>query len=116
MVKRCDNRELNKPWKSNRKFKKKQVCVKDLQDKIRNIHYGDIKYEDYTQHKDKKRRANFRARHKCDELTKKDKATPRWGNIYKSHILNDQVVVNFTGVAPSTDFNVTIKYLTNVAN
>jgi len=78
MVNKCKNRELNVPWKSNRKFKKKQVCVKDIEGKIRNIHYGDIRYEDYTQHKDSQRRKNFRARHKCDELTKKDKATAKY--------------------------------------
>jgi hypothetical protein len=76
--KSCVGRELNKPFKSDRKFKKKQVCVKDVAGKIKNIHYGDKRYEDFTQHKDKKRRESFRARHKCDELTKKDKATAKW--------------------------------------
>ena len=32
--------------------------------------------EDFLQHKDPKRRASFKARHKCSE--KKDKLTPGW--------------------------------------
>lgn len=73
----CKNRKLNKPFKSDRKFKKKQVCVKD-KGKIKNIHYGDKRYEDFTQHKDKKRRKNFRLRQKCDPISKLNKATPRY--------------------------------------
>lgn len=45
-------------WAKN---KKKVVCVDN-----KLIHFGDSRYEDYTQHKDKKRRESFRARHKCD--------------------------------------------------
>ena len=63
----CKNRELNKVFTSNRKNKKLQVCVKDKDNKIKNIHFGDSGYEDFTQHRDIKRRASFRARHKCDE-------------------------------------------------
>ena len=77
-MKSCENKPLNKPFKSTRKYKKKQVCVKDGSGKVVNIHYGDNRYENFTQHKDKKRRASFRARHGCDKLTKKDKATARW--------------------------------------
>lgn len=76
--KNCSGRELNQPFDSNRKFKKKQVCVKDNSGKIVNIHYGDKRYEDFTQHKDKERRKSFRARHGCDKLNKGDMTTPRW--------------------------------------
>jgi len=40
------------------------------------IRFGARGYEDYTQHKDKKRRKSFRARHRCDEVT--DKNTARY--------------------------------------
>jgi hypothetical protein len=66
MNKNCDGKKLNEPFESNRKFKKLQVCVKD-KDKIKNIHFGDKRYSDFTIHKDEKRRENFRARHRCNE-------------------------------------------------
>lgn len=72
--KNCEGKELNKPFNSNRKFKKRQVCVNDGK-KIVNIHYGDKRY---NQNYSKKARDSFRARHKCDSLTKKDKSTARW--------------------------------------
>jgi len=53
-------------WAKN---KKKVVCVDN-----KLIHFGDKRYEDYTQHKDKDRRANFRARHNCDQKKDKSKA------------------------------------------
>jgi hypothetical protein len=48
----------NKPIASNRKGKKKMVLVK-RGDKIRLVHFGQKGYEDFTQHKDKKRRENY---------------------------------------------------------
>ena len=48
----------NKPIASNRKNKKKMVLVK-RGDKIRLVHFGQKGYEDFTQHKDKKRRENY---------------------------------------------------------
>ncbi len=76
IAKNCIGKPLNKPFSSNRKFKKKQVCVKDKKGNIFNIHFGDKRYEDYTQHKDKKRRTSFRKRHKCD--SEKNKLTARY--------------------------------------
>ena len=55
-------------WAKN---KKKVVCINE-----KLIHFGDKRYEDYTQHKDKKRRESFRAMHKCDEV--KDKSSARF--------------------------------------
>lgn len=66
---------LNKPFRSWRKNKKFVVFVKDPKSgKIKTVHYGDSRYEDFTQHKDKKRRANFRARHGCSQKTDKTTA------------------------------------------
>lgn len=68
---------LERPFKSFKEGKKKTVFVKNPETgNIKTIHYGDKNYEDYTQHKDKKRRESFRARHKCDEA--KDKTTARF--------------------------------------
>lgn len=66
----CKNKPLNKPFKSNRKYKKLQVCVKDGTT-TKNIHFGDNRYKDFTQHKDKNRRKNFRARHNCSKANNK---------------------------------------------
>tara|TARA_R110000803_G_C11967131_1_gene319364 strand:+ start:1375 stop:1629 length:255 start_codon:yes stop_codon:yes gene_type:complete len=74
--------ELYKPFKSNAKNKKFSVYV--MKDgKKRLIHFGDSRYEDFTQHKDEKRRASYLARakgikNKKGELTYKDKNTPNY--------------------------------------
>jgi len=80
--KNCIKRELNKPFKSNRKFKKLQVCVKD-KNSIKNIHFGDKRYEDFTQHKDKNRRRNYlkrsaKIKDKEGNLTKDNKLSPNY--------------------------------------
>lgn len=76
--KNCIGKKLNEPFESNRKFKKRQVCVKDKLGEIKNIHYGDKRYEDFTQHKDKERRKNFRARHGCNPISKLNKASAKY--------------------------------------
>ena len=48
----------NKPIASNRKGKKKMVLVK-RGDRVKLVHFGQKGYEDFTQHKDPKRRANY---------------------------------------------------------
>jgi len=70
---------LEKPFNSWRSEKKKVVFVKDKKTgNIKKIHFGAKGYEDYTEHKDKERRGNFRARHKCDS-DKPNKLTARYG-------------------------------------
>jgi hypothetical protein len=72
----------NKPIPSNRKGKKKMVLVK-RGDKIRIVHFGQKGYEDFTQHKDKKRRKNYLTRsagirNKSGQLTKDDPFSPNY--------------------------------------
>ena len=56
--------------KGTSKFKKwKAIFYDDKGKKIRTTQFGDNRYEDYTQHKDKSRRSRYLARHKID-LTK----------------------------------------------
>jgi hypothetical protein len=63
----------NKPVKSTRPGKKKMVkACSGGKEKL--VHYGDSSMEDYTQHKDKKRRANFHSRHNCKSKNNKLKA------------------------------------------
>jgi hypothetical protein len=50
--------------------KKWRVLAKDGA-RIGVVEFGARGYEDYTQHKDKGRRANFRARHNCADKTDK---------------------------------------------
>ncbi len=60
----------NKPRKSPNPKKKKVVKgCEGGKEKI--IHFGATGYSDYTQHKNPKRRANFRARHNCKTATSK---------------------------------------------
>ena len=78
---------LENPFESWKEEKKKVVFVKNPKTgNIKTIHYGQRGYEDFTMHKDKERRKNFRARHKCD-TDKPSKLTARfwacsdlWGN------------------------------------
>ena len=72
----------NKPIPSNRKGKKKMVLVK-RGDKIRLIHFGQKGYQDFTQHKDKKRQKNYLTRsagirNKSGQLTKDDPFSPNY--------------------------------------
>lgn len=48
----------NKKWKA--------IFYDDEGKKIKTTQFGDSRYEDYTQHKDKKRRDKYRSRHKKD--------------------------------------------------
>ena len=61
-----------KVFDSWRKDKKKVVCVNN-----KLIHFGAKGYEDFTQHKDKKRRKSFRARMRCD-TDKPNKSSARY--------------------------------------
>jgi hypothetical protein len=72
----------NKPIDSDRSGKKKMVLAKKG-DKVKLLHFGDSSMSDYTQHKDKKRRANYLARsggikNKNGELTANDKFSPNF--------------------------------------
>jgi hypothetical protein len=48
----------NKKWKA--------VFFDDQGKKIKTSNFGDNRYQDYTQHKDKTRRSKYRERHKKD--------------------------------------------------
>lgn len=78
---------LYQPFPSKAKNKKFSVYVmKDNKKKL--IHYGDSRYEDYTQHKDKKRQASYLARakgikNKNGELTYKDKNSANYWAVNK---------------------------------
>ncbi len=77
--------ELYKPVKSDRKNKKFKVKTKSGV-----IHFGDTRYEDFTQHKDKKRQENYCKRakgikNKKGELTYKDKDNS--ANYWSYHFL-----------------------------
>jgi hypothetical protein len=79
-------KELYKPFKSSAKNKKYSVYVmKDGKKKI--IHFGHSDYQDFTQHKDEKRRKSYLARakgikNKKGELTWKDKNTPNYWAVH----------------------------------
>jgi len=79
------DKPLYKPFPSKAKNKKFSVYVmKDGKKKL--IHYGDQRYEDFTQHKDEKRRESYlkRAkgiRDKKGNLTWKDKNTANYWSV-----------------------------------
>ena len=67
---------FNKPKRAPKGSKKKFVVLAKQGDKVRKIGYGHRDYKDFTQHKDPKRRKNFRSRHNC--ITAKDQLTARY--------------------------------------
>jgi hypothetical protein len=56
--------------------KKKTVFVKNSKGNVVAVHFGDVRYSDFTKHKNEIRRSNFRSRHNCE--TAKDKTTARY--------------------------------------
>ena len=52
--------------KGTGKNKKLKAIFYDGDKKIKTTQFGDSRYEDYTQHKDKKRRSKYLTRHKKD--------------------------------------------------
>ena len=81
------DKELYKPFKYIGKGKFKfSVYVKNEKGNKKLIHFGNSDYEDYTQHKDEKRRKSYLARakgikNKKGELTYKDKNTKNYWSI-----------------------------------
>ena len=53
---------------------KKYVAIFSIDEKLKKVHFGDSRYEDYTIHHDKKRRDNYRARHASGKTAKPDTA------------------------------------------
>ena len=80
------DKELYKPFTSKAKNKKFSVYVmKDGKKKL--IHFGSSLHQDFTQHKDEKRRKSYLARakgikNKKGELTWKDKNTPNYWSVH----------------------------------
>jgi hypothetical protein len=79
--------ELYKPFPSKAKNKKMSVVImKDGKRKL--IHFGDTRYQDFTQHGDKQRRLNYLTRtagikNKEGKLTKDDKNTANyWSRVW----------------------------------
>jgi hypothetical protein len=61
-------------YKSNRKFKKYAVKIGN-----KSINFGDIRYDDYTTHKDNDRKNRYIIRHqKRENWTKSGIMTPGW--------------------------------------
>ena len=67
---------FNKPKKAPAGSKKKFIVLGKQGDKIKKVGFGHRDYQDFRQHKDPKRRKNFRARHNCQ--TANDKTSARY--------------------------------------
>jgi len=71
-----DEMTCNKPQKAPPGDTHKWVVKSCYDGEEKIVRYGRRGYQDYTQHGDKNRRANFRARMGCDKQM--DKNTPRY--------------------------------------
>lgn len=69
---------IEKGTAKNKKFK---AIFYDGDKKVKTSQFGDIRYEDYTQHKDKTRRTKYRNRHKGN-LAKTDYMSPAHLSFY----------------------------------
>ena len=67
---------LNKPKRAPKGSSKKYRVLAHQDGKYKIIMFGFRGMQDFLQHKDPKRRANFKSRHNCDE--KKNKLTAGW--------------------------------------
>ena len=64
--------------KSKNKNKKYQAEVNGK----KTVHFGDSRYEDYTQHKDSKRKENYISRHSNEDWSKSNIASPAFMSRY----------------------------------
>lgn len=64
---------LNKPKRAPKGSKKKYRVLAHVKGKYKIVSFGARGYKDFLQHKNKKRRSNFKSRHNCDK--KKNKLT-----------------------------------------
>ncbi len=69
---------IEKGTAKNKKFK---AIFYDGDKTVKTSQFGDIRYEDYTQHKDKTRRTKYRNRHKGN-LSKTDYMSPAHLSFY----------------------------------
>ena len=77
------DKQLYKPFVSKAKNKKYSVYVKNDKGGMKLIHFGDTRYEDFTQHKNKERQLSYLKRAKGiknnkGELTWKNKNTANY--------------------------------------
>lgn len=84
---RGEDWHVNKPKPSSRKHKKMKVLAKKG-DRVKVVHFGDNRYEDYLSHNDPKRRKNYLSRasgikNKQGEPTKDDPWSPNYWSIRK---------------------------------
>lgn len=73
---RKEQMKCNKPQRAPKGAKQKYIVKACDNGEEKIVRFGLRGMEDYLQHKDPKRRANFKARHQCDK--KKDKLTAGW--------------------------------------
>ena len=73
---RKDKMKCNKPQRAPKGASQKYIVKACAKGDEKIVRFGYRGMQDFLQHKDPKRRASFKARHKCSE--KKDKLTPGW--------------------------------------
>ena len=74
--------KIEKGTAKNKKWKAVFSHMKDgKMQKIKTTQFGDNRYQDYTQHKDKERRSKYRSRHKKD-LSRGDKMSAGYLSYY----------------------------------
>ena len=71
-----ESMKCNKPQQAPAGAKQKYIVKACANGQEKTVRFGLRGMKDFLQHKDEKRRANFKARHNCADKT--DKLTPGW--------------------------------------
>ena len=89
--------------KSNRKDKKLKAVI----DNKKTVHFGSTGYEDFTTHKDEKRKQNYMTRHKKNE----DWTNPITSGFYAKNILWNKSTIQASINDTNTKFkNINISF------
>ena len=86
--------------KSKNKDKKFTAII----DNKKTVHFGDNRYQDFTLHKDDKRKKSYLSRHKHDKVN-----NPNFAGFYATNLLWNKPTLKESIVDTNRKFNVNIK-------
>ena len=75
----------------------------------KNIHFGDSRYSDYTQHKDTERKKAYLSRHKHDNYT-----DPNYPGFYATNLLWNKPTLKQSIVDTNKKYNINIQLKSNI--
>ena len=90
---------------SDKTFKKFTALINDTKNNNKKtIHFGDNRYQDFTLHKDDKRKKSYLSRHKHDNYN-----NPNYASFYSTNLLWNKPTLKQSIQATNKKYNVNIK-------